>query len=446
MPIVNFKNIPAQPWGIFDGIDIEKYIIGTFIARLPRKQNGLTLAQFAAVEQSTGTWIRVPAETEAVRKDHIAKVIGCYELPNWEYEIPKSVGSEEVKYRDYVLQIAWPKINLINRKGNLNFALLFTAVIGNISMGGKLKLLDIWFPKDVLATMPGPRFGIDGIREYLGVKDRPLLNNMIKPCTGHTADVAADLSYKVALGGVDVIKDDELIADQQFNTLEERVTKCMEAIDKAREETGEKTIYMINVTDNTPQIFENIATVQSHGGNGMLINYLPQGLPVVKQIAEDPSVKIPIQMHMDFAGVWYEDPWSGVTSKLTLGKLPRLVGGDVVVLPAPYGKAPVVEERFIQNVMECVHPLPHIKPMMPMPSGGITPGMVEYAIRDIGWNCMLGAGGGIHAHEMGPTAGAKAFRQAIDAVMNGVSVKKAAKEHKELGVAMGMWGNKKTGM
>lgn len=79
---------------------------------------------------------------------------------------------------------------------------------------------------------------------------------------------------------------------------------------------------MINVTDNTPQIFHNIETVQSHGGNGMLINYLPQGLTIVKQIAEDPSVKIPIQMHMDFAGVWYEDPWSGVTSKLTLGKLP----------------------------------------------------------------------------------------------------------------------------
>ncbi|MHA1674611.1 MAG: ribulose 1,5-bisphosphate carboxylase, partial [Promethearchaeota archaeon] len=92
MPIANFENMEAQPWGIFDGITIEDYIIGTFIVRLPRKQNGLTLAQFAAVEQSTGTWIRVPAETEAVRKKHVAKVIGCYELPNWEYEIPKQIG------------------------------------------------------------------------------------------------------------------------------------------------------------------------------------------------------------------------------------------------------------------------------------------------------------------------------------------------------------------
>ncbi len=438
--MAEFTDLLTQPWGLFDGIDIDNYIIGTYIVKVGKKQNGLTMGQFAAVEQSTGTWIRVPAETAEVRKNHVAKLLGCYEIPNWEYEIPK-----DIEGRDYVMIIGWPKINLLNEDNKINFALLFTALIGNISMGGKLKLMDIWFPKDILATLPGPQFGIEGVRKYLGVQDRPLLNNMIKPCTGHTAAVAGDLAYQVALGGVDVVKDDELIAGHAFNTIEDRVTAVMAGLDKAKEETGEKTIYMMNVTDNLPKVYENIATVQSHGGNGILINYLPQGLSVVQQIAEDPSVKIPIQMHMDFAGVWYCDPWSGVTSKLTLGKLPRLVGGDVVVMPAPYGKAPVVPERFIQNAMECVYPLPNIKPMMPMPSGGITPGMVEFAMRDIGSNIMIGAGGGIHSHQMGPTSGAKAFRQAIDAAMNGIPAKKAAKEHEELGVAMGMWGNKKTG-
>ncbi|QEE17139.1 RuBisCO large subunit C-terminal-like domain-containing protein [Promethearchaeum syntrophicum] len=441
MPLAHFEDILTQPWGIKEGLELEDYVIGTFFTRLGKKQSGLAMGQFAGVEQSTGTWIRVPAETAEVRKNHIAKLIGCHELPNWEYELPKTI-----EYRDYVMQIAWPKINLVNTEGKLNFALLFTALIGNISMGGKIKLLDMWFPKDILATMPGPRFGIEGVRKYLGVEKRPLLNNMIKPCTGHTAEVAGELAYKVALGGVDVVKDDELIADQKFNTLEDRVTKVMEGLDKAKEETGEKTIYMVNVTDNTPRIFRNIDVVQKHGGNGMLINYLPQGLTAVQQVAEDPSVKLPIQGHMDFSGVWYEDPFTGVTSKLTLGKLPRLVGCDIIVLPAPYGKAPVVPERFIQNVMECVYPLPHIKPMMPMPSGGITPGMVEYATRDLGFNIMLGAGGGIHSHQDGPTAGAIAFRQAITAAMEGIPVKTYAKDHKELGISLGMWGQKKTGM
>ncbi|GAH73097.1 unnamed protein product, partial [marine sediment metagenome] len=50
------------------------------------------------------------------------------------------------------------------------------------------------------------------------------------------------------------------------------------------------------------------------------------------------------------------------------------------------------------------------------------------------------------SHPDGPTSGAKAFRQAIDAVMQGISVKEYAKEHKELGVALGVWGTGKTAL
>jgi 2,3-diketo-5-methylthiopentyl-1-phosphate enolase len=440
MPEVEFQNLDTQPIGMFDGIDVDNYIIAVLGASLRTKQSGPVMGQFAAVEQSTGTWVKVPAETDAVRREHIAKVIGCYEYPQWEYEIPK-----ETDERVWNFVVAFPKVNLINKEGNLNFAMLFTAAIGNISMGGKLKLLDLWFPKDVLKTMPGPKFGIEGVRKILGVQGRPLLNNMVKPCTGHTAKVAADLIYEAARGGVDVVKDDELIADQTFNTLEDRITMSMEAIDKANEEKGEKTIYFINVTDNNDKVFKNIETVQKHGGNGMLINYIPQGMTTVKHIVEDPSTKIPIQMHMDMAGVWYEDPWTGISSSLTLGKLPRLVGGDVLVLPCPYGKAPVVQDRYLMNLVNLVYPIHGIKPTMPMPSGGITPGMVEYAVNDAGWDIMIGSGGGIHSHPDGPTKGAIAFRQAIDAAMKGIPVKDYAKDHEELAKAIGSWGQKKTG-
>ena len=440
MPEVEFQNLDTQPIGMFDGVDVDNYVIAVLGASLRTKQSGPVMGQFAAVEQSTGTWVKVPAETDAVRREHIAKVLGCYEYPQWEYEIPK-----ETDERVWNFVVAFPKVNLINKEGNLNFAMLFTAAIGNISMGGKLKLLDLWFPKDVLKTMPGPKFGIEGVRKILGVQGRPLLNNMVKPCTGHTAKVAADLKYEAARGGVDVVKDDELIADQTFNTLEDRITMSMEAIDKANEEKGEKTIYFINVTDNNDKIFKNIETVQKHGGNGMLINYIPQGMTTVKMVAEDPSTKIPIQMHMDMAGVWYEDPWTGISSSLTLGKLPRLIGGDVQVLPCPYGKAPVVQDRYLMNLVNLVYPIHGIKPTMPMPSGGITPGMVEFAVNDAGWDIMIGSGGGIHSHPDGPTKGAKAFRQAIDAAMKGIPVKDYAKDHEELAKAIGTWGQKKTG-
>jgi 2,3-diketo-5-methylthiopentyl-1-phosphate enolase len=65
--------------------------------------------------------------------------------------------------------------------------------------------------------------------------------------------------------------------------------------------------------------------------------------------------------------------------------------------------------------------------------------MVPICVADIGKEIMIGSGGGIHAHPMGPAAGARAFRQAIDATMCGIPIQEAAQEHKELGVAMGLW-------
>ena len=269
---------------------------------------------------------------------------------------------------------------------------------------------------------------------------------MLKPKTGHTPDVAADMCYKAAVGGVDIIKDDELIADAPFNPVEQRITACMEAIDRANEEKGEKTLYMISVTDNYDEIMKNIDVVQSHGANGILINYLCVGFPILKKICEDPSVKIPVMCHMDFAGNYYAAGFQGMASHLVLAKIPRMLGGDIIVLPAPYGKAYTVNERFQMQIMHCRLPYRHIKPMLPMPSGGITPGMVEQCVKDCGKDVLIGSGGGIHAHPDGAIAGAKAFRQAVDAVMAGIDQKTYAKDHEELGKALGLWGNKRTGV
>ena len=190
------------------------------------------LSRFAAIEQSTGTWVRVPAETEEVRKHHVARVLGVYEIPMYEYVIPK-----DIKERTYFVQIGFPIVNI---KG-MGIPMLFTTVIGNISITHGLKLVDLAFPKGWLEDFKGPKFGIDGLRDLLKVPERPLLNNMVKPCTGHTADVAADLVYQAAVGGCDVVKDDELISNPAFNTLEERIVKVMEAVDRADSEKGEKT-------------------------------------------------------------------------------------------------------------------------------------------------------------------------------------------------------------
>lgn len=417
-----------------DGIDLEKYIIASYVIKRPKGQNVNYLARFAAIEQSTGTWVRVPAETAEVRKHHVARVLGVYEIPYYEYVIPK-----DIKERTYFVQIGFPIINF-----RPQIPQLFTSVIGNISITHGLKLVDLAFPKEWLKGFKGPKFGIDGIRKLLKVPERPTLNNMVKPCTGHTADVAADLVYKAAVGGCDVVKDDELISNPVFNTVEERITKVMEAVDRADSEKGEKTLYTINVSNRLPDVLELADKAIELGANALMINHLAVGLPVLRQLAEDPSIKVPILGHMDFSGVFIGGEWTGMTSMLTLAKLPRICGADIVVTPAPYGKAEILDERFENNLRALRFPYQHIKPTLPMPSGGITVGMVETCVKDAGKDILIGSGGGIHAHPDGPTAGAKAFRQAIDAVMQGIKVKDYAKDHKELGVALGVWGTGKT--
>ena len=73
-----------------------------------------------------------------------------------------------------------------------------------------LKLLDIDFPESFVKDFQGPKFGIEGIRKYLGAENRPLLNNMIKPCTGYTPGVGAKLFFEAAAGGLEPIFDGDV--------------------------------------------------------------------------------------------------------------------------------------------------------------------------------------------------------------------------------------------
>jgi len=104
------------------------------------------------------------------------------------------------------------------------------------------------------------------------------------------------------------------------------------------------------------------------------------------------------------------------------------------------GKAPYLPERFAQTVRCLTYPFGNLKPTMPMPSGGITPVNVPDIVRELGNEVMIGSGGGIHAHPEGSAAGARAFRQAIDAATNGIPLEEAAEEHKELSITLGLWG------
>ena len=426
---MNREEILGLPIALPDGIDYDEYVIGSYIVSYPAALPVPLVAPMLAVEQSTGTWVPVPGETPQVRSKHVAKVIGVYEMPDYEAMVPS-----DLQERKWFVQIAFPVVNI-----GQQLPMLLTTVVGNISMGGDIKLVDIRLPKKYVEGFKGPKFGVEGIRKLLGVEKRPLLNNMIKPCTGYTLEVGAELFRQAALGGCDIVKDDELIADASFNSALERVKRYMQIEKQVYEETGEHTLYTVNITDKVPKIFENAHRAVELGCNALMVNYLAVGLPVMQALAEDPRINVPILGHMDVAGAMYMSPYHGISSHIVLGKLPRLAGADVVVIPAPYGKAPVIDYKFKNVARNLSFPLYHLKPTFPMASGGITPSMVPRVMADLGNDIVIGSGGGIHAHPKGPVAGGKAFRQAIDATMQGIPLSVYAKDHEELALALKEW-------
>ncbi|TFG08318.1 ribulose 1,5-bisphosphate carboxylase [Candidatus Thorarchaeota archaeon] len=433
--LIEMERLPleALPDALPDGIDVENYVICTYYVGLPPFMDAKQVAHAAAVEQSTGTWTMVPGETLEVRKRHVAKVIGIYEVPQYEYSTPK-----DLERRQYIIQVAYPWENF-----GRQIPMLLSTVIGNISLGGRIKCLDMRFPKEWLKGFKGPQYGIKGLRKLLGVKKRPLLNNMIKPCVYTSAKMGADLAYQAAVGGADIIKDDELLADPEFNTLEERIPLFMEALDKADSEKGEKTLFTVNITDSVPKLFENAERAIELGANALMVNFLAVGYSAFRHVCD--TVDVPVLSHMDITGALSYSPITGIGSNIVIGKLTRICGSDITVFPAPYGKAPLLKERFLAMAHDMVMPLRNIKPSMPMPSGGISQGMVEEAVDDLGPDIVIGSGGAIHAHPDGPRAGAIAFRQAIEAKMKGIHVSVYAKEHEELKKAMDSWGSGRTG-
>lgn len=399
----------------------DDYVIATYQAKV-KTSNIEKLAMAIADEQTTGTWIKVGADSMEKTRRFGSRLVALYEVP----DIGCDYQSDEPPM--YIIQIAYPMANF-----STSMSALMTILFGNISASGMIRLIDVAFPKKFIAQFQGPKFGVQGMRDVLGAPGRPLLNAMIKPNIGWTPDEGADLFYKACKGGVDVIKDDELmLADSAFCPLVERVTKFMAAEKRVFEETGEHSLYAVNISDETAKVRDNAYRALEAGGNCLMVNVYTTGFDTLKMLADDPNINVPILAHVNFAGTMASSTYTGIAAPLLVGKITRLAGGDFQINGHPFGKFPVSYKLFYRCFKFFTQPWWNIKPMMYACSGGTTQLAVEKIVKAVGTDVMLAAGGGVHGHPDGSEAGAKSMRQAIDAAMAGIPVVEYAKTHAEL--------------
>ena len=95
----------SRPNCLAESIDYENNIIASYIVKMPNKMDSFYMSQAICIEQSTGTFVPVPAETPETRRKHVAKVIGVYGLPDYEYD---GAQPKEEKMRMYFIQVAFP--------------------------------------------------------------------------------------------------------------------------------------------------------------------------------------------------------------------------------------------------------------------------------------------------------------------------------------------------
>lgn len=420
---------PSQIYALDESIRNLDYVLATYYIELPKEVNVLEKAVGMATGQTIGTWVPVPGVTDEMREKHMGKVVNIIDLP------PCDLSAQvQTDTAAYLIKLAYPVSNF-----GAQFPQMLVTLLGNdASTSVQVKLVDLQFPESFVKEFRGPKFGIPGLRELTGEPERPLLLNMIKPCTGFTPKVGAKIFYETALGGTDFIKDDELLGNPDFCPTVERVKEYRKASDAAYEKTGHRTIYICNVTDRADRIIDNAKRCIDAGAQAIMVSYAAVGYSMVRALAE--SVDVPVLAHYASSGPLFEGVMSGLSSQFVTGLFPRMSGADLIMMNTPYGGYPLKFQQYIKAANQMSLPYYHIKPSMPIVGGGVHPGITERYVKDLGSDIVLGAGGSIQGHPMGAAAGARAMRQAIHAVMAGIPVQDAAKEHEELRIALKKFG------
>ena len=300
-----------------------------------------------------------------------------------------------------------------------------------------LRLLDIEFPAKLIKGFKGPQFGIKGIRKLLKVPERPLVGTIIKPKLGLKTVDHARVAHEAWAGGCDIVKDDENLSSQRFNPFEDRVVKTLEMRDKAQSETGEKKVYMANITAETKLMLKRAEFVAEHGGEYVMVDILTCGFSAL-QTLRDQNFKLVIHAHRAGHAAFTRNPKHGI-AMCPIAKVSRIIGVDQLHVGTVVGKMSETKQEVLENIDACKMPMTGLKPVLPVASGGLHPRLVPALMETFGNDFVIQAGGGIHGHKNGTYAGAKAMRQAVQATLEGKTLEEYAETHEELKTALELW-------
>ncbi len=376
-------------------------------------------AALIAGEQSSGTFVAIPGEDEALKARAAAR-----------YEITALDQSNNPDTKRYELKLSWPLENLGPSLPNL-----MTTIAGNLyelKPVRSLRLIDMTLPPAFAQAYPGPAFGIAGTRALTGVLQEPLVGTIIKPSVGLSPQDTANIVAQLCEAGVDFIKDDELQADGPACPFDERVALSMDVINRHAERSGKKVMYAFNLTGELDEMKRRHDLVQQFGGTAVMLSLNSVGMAGFNAFRR--HAQLPIHAHRNGWG-YLQGGWSYTAWQ----KLWRLAGVDHMHVNGIANKFQEDDDSVIASARACMTPMFVDKPctIMPVFSSGQTvrqaaPTWERLQSTDL----IFLAGGGLFAHPGGIAAGVSALRLSWSAAIAGVPLDVAAKTHRELREAL----------
>ena len=393
-----------------DAIDRDQYLELDFTFECvgdPREA-----AAHLCAEQSTAQWRRVGVD-EDFRPRFAAKVLELDAHP-----LPRGFSirlADPPKGAVHACRatIAHPHGNFGARLPNLLSAICGEGVF--FSPGIPLiRLEDVRFHASYLAQFDGPQFGIAGLRAQLEVFNRPIFFGVIKPNIGLPPESFAALGYESWVGGLDIAKDDEMLADVPWCPLAERAALLGAARRQAEAATGVPKIYLANITDEVDRLVALHDVAVEQGANAVLVNTMPVGLSGVRMLRRHATV--PIIAHFPMIAAFSRIPGYGIHSRV-MTRLQRLAGCDAIIMPGFGPRMFTPEHEVLENVRACVEPMGAIAPSLPVPGGSDSAATLDAVYRRLGTvDFGFVAGRGIFGHPEGPAAGARSIREAWSAI------------------------------
>lgn len=421
-------------------------VIATYLIETPYEP--AAAAASMAGEQSTGTFIRVPGETDALRERHGARVESVVELessrePSLPYSKPprtlNNAQPNNIIYRRAEVVLSFPLENMGPSLPNL-----MATVAGNLyelrEFSG-LKLIDLELPRAFAERYDGPQFGVAGTRRLTGVSHGPVIGTIIKPSVGLSPAETAELVRTLAQAGLDFIKDDELMANPPHSPLPERVKAVMRVINDHAEKTGKKVMYAVNITDEIDAMLRHHDTVLEGGGTCVMVSINHAGMPAVAHLRR--HSQLPIHGHRNGWGMLTRSPYLGIEFK-AYQKLWRLAGVDHLHCNGLRNKFWEPDDSVVASARACLTPLYEDKAMtvMPVIASAQWAGQAPDTLARVGSaDLMYVCGGGIVAHPAGVAAGVASVRQGWEAALSGQTLAQYAETHTELRQAIEKFGS-----